>query len=270
MMASRSVTEDVDQRAQALLARFATLLSRLDRLERHIALGDTSLNRKQSSGGSAHNEVQHKGIIHSPDAASASPEHSAEASLAAALVDASPVQVKLAQELAGRQFTEFRFVRAPPEYYDQPLEFRRNILKAHSIDHLCKSIIMENTRADPSVGWSNPKYSKYYVVIVQYTARLNAEKLKSHLYKLNAGAISNKQFNMRLAPEDVSDALSGFEHNAVSPIAIKTRLPIVLSHQIAALQPDLFWLGAGEVDLKVGVRAAEFIARYEPMIVDCT
>lgn len=59
-------------------------------------------------------------------------------------------------------------MRAPPEYYDRPLEFRRDILQAASIHHLCKSIIMENTRAHPSVqGCQDPNNSKYYLVIVQ-------------------------------------------------------------------------------------------------------
>jgi hypothetical protein len=54
------------------------------------------------------------------------------------------------------------------DYYDQPLEFRRDCLQAASVDHLCKSIIMENTKAHSSVqGWDNPNNSKYYVVIVQ-------------------------------------------------------------------------------------------------------
>lgn len=36
---------------------------------------------------------------------------------------------------------------------------------------------------------------------------------------------------MRLAPEAISDELSGFSHNAVSPIGVKTRLPIIMSHK---------------------------------------
>ena len=52
-----------------------------------------------------------------------------------------------------------------------------------------------------------------------------------------------------------------------------TRLPIVVSHRIAALSPDVFWLGAGETDLKVGLRAPEFAAAYADapvFVVDCT
>jgi len=49
---------------------------------------------------------------------------------------------------------------------------------------------MENTRAHPSVsGWEDPSNSKYYLVIVQYKARFNNEKLCAHLHKLNAGKV---------------------------------------------------------------------------------
>eukprot|EP00882_Tetradesmus_deserticola_P012568 GHRQ01013321.1.p2 GENE.GHRQ01013321.1~~GHRQ01013321.1.p2 ORF type:complete len:135 (+),score=65.57 GHRQ01013321.1:1563-1967(+) len=130
---------------------------------------------------------------------------------------------------------------------------------------------MENTKAHPSVnGWEDPNNSKYYVVVVQYTARLNADKLKNIIHKLNGGRIGKQYFNMRLCPEDVSDALSGYEHNAVSPIGIKTPLPIILSHRIAKLEPDFFFIGAGEVDLKLGLHASEFIEQYRPMVLDCT
>lgn len=105
---------------------------------------------------------------------------------------------------------------------------------------------------------------------VQYTARLNADKLKNHIHRLNQGRVGKQYFNMRLCPEDVSDSLSGYEHNAVSPIGIKTPLPIILSHEITKLQPDFFFLGAGEVDVKVGFSAAEFVDKYQPMVVDCT
>jgi prolyl-tRNA editing enzyme YbaK/EbsC (Cys-tRNA(Pro) deacylase) len=106
--------------------------------------------------------------------------------------------------------------------------------------------------------------------VLQYTARLNADKLKNYIHRLNEGKIGKQFFNMRLCPEDVSDSLSGYEHNAVSPIGIKTPLPIIMSHEIAQLQPDFFFLGAGEVDLKVGFSAAEFVEKYQPMVVDCT
>jgi prolyl-tRNA editing enzyme YbaK/EbsC (Cys-tRNA(Pro) deacylase) len=105
---------------------------------------------------------------------------------------------------------------------------------------------------------------------VQYTARLNADKLKNYIHRLSHGKFGKQYYNMRLCPEDVSDSLSGYEHNAVSPIGIKTPLPIIMSHKLAQLHPGFFFLGAGEVDLKVGFSAAEFVDKYNPMVVDCT
>ncbi|GAX80352.1 hypothetical protein CEUSTIGMA_g7791.t1 [Chlamydomonas eustigma] len=184
---------------------------------------------------------------------------------------ASSTQNRLELELKNNKCSSFRFVRAPPDYYAQALEYRMRCVGASSVNHLCKSMIMENTRAHPSVdGWSNPLNSKYYVVIVQYTARLHTEKLKNFVYKLSEGKIGKQYFNMRLAPSDVSDTLSGFVHNAVTPIGMATPLPIILSHRIPALQPDFFFLGGGEVDLKLGLLASQFIKAYAPMIADCT
>ncbi len=62
--------------------------------------------------------------------------------------------------------------------------------------------------------------------------------------------VGKQFFNPRLAPEDISDELSGFAHNGVSPVGLATRLPIIMSDRIAALQPGVFWLGGGEPDLK--------------------
>jgi prolyl-tRNA editing enzyme YbaK/EbsC (Cys-tRNA(Pro) deacylase) len=129
---------------------------------------------------------------------------------------------------------------------------------------------MENTRAHPTVdGWSNPFNARYYLVIIQYTARFNNEKMCSHLYRLNECKVPKKYFNMRLCPEAMSDALSGFGHNGVSPVGLRERLPIVMSHRILNLKPDFFFCGGGEVDLKLGVPAAAFVEAYrdQPLLV---
>lgn len=147
----------------------------------------------------------------------------------------------------------------------------------------------------------------------QYAARLHADKLKRYIHKLN-GKLGIKNFNMRLAASEVSDALTGYSHNAVSasnshfssqpcsfflkervldqsgnlgtlgagctslttfrtqvtPVCMKTRLPIFMSDRIPQLNPDYFWLGAGEVDLKVGMSAHQFVNAYKPCVIDCT
>ena len=74
--------------------------------------------------------------------------------------------------------------------------------------------------------------------------------------------------NMRLCPADVSHELTGFQHNAVSPVGCKTQLPLIMSDRIPKLQPDWFWLGAAETDLKLGLSAARFVRAYKPTVAD--
>ncbi|XP_048433403.1 uncharacterized protein LOC103960613 [Pyrus x bretschneideri] len=120
------------------------------------------------------------------------------------------------------------------------------------------------------VDCSDRKNSKYYVVVVQYTARFNAEAVKNFLYSLNEGKIAKKKFNCQLAPEDTSIELTGFEHNAVTCVGMKTDIPVILDEAIEKLNPDFFWLGGSEVDLKLGIRTSEFINFAKPFIVSCS
>ncbi|XP_077234376.1 ybaK/aminoacyl-tRNA synthetase-associated domain-containing protein [Tasmannia lanceolata] len=166
---------------------------------------------------------------------------------------------------------DFLFKRVPSDYYDTTLEARREVLGAPTIDHLCKSIVMVNTQAHASVtDCSNRNNSKFYVVVIQYTAKLNAETLKNYLYTLNNGKIPKKKFNLRLAPEKESLKLTGFEHNGVTCIGMKTDIPVILDEAITKLDPDFFWLGGGEIDLKLGIRTSEFIDFIKPFVVNCS
>ncbi|KAE9459413.1 hypothetical protein C3L33_08675, partial [Rhododendron williamsianum] len=89
-----------------------------------------------------------------------------------------------------------------------------------------------NTQAPSNVtDCSDRNYSKYYVVVVQYTARFNAETVKNFLYALNDGRIPKKKFNLRLAPEEISQKLTGYEHNGVTCVGMKTDIPGVFLHE---------------------------------------
>ncbi|CAN6723491.1 unnamed protein product [Malus baccata var. baccata] len=77
-------------------------------------------------------------------------------------------------------------------------------------------------------------------------------------------------YALRLAPEDKSIELTGFEHNAVTCVGMKTDIPVILDEAIEKLNPDFFWLGGGEVDLKLGIRTSEFINFAKPFIVSCS
>ncbi|XP_070679551.1 uncharacterized protein [Malus domestica] len=136
-------------------------------------------------------------------------------------------EARLSAILLANGVKDFTFKRVASDYYDWSLDARRNALRAASIHHLCKSIVLVNTQAQSSVvDCSDRNNSKYYVVVVQYTARFNAEAVKNFLYSLNDGKIAKKKFNMRLAPEDTSIQLTGFEHNAVTCVGMKTDIPL--------------------------------------------
>ncbi|XP_028762594.1 uncharacterized protein LOC114720999 [Neltuma alba] len=180
-------------------------------------------------------------------------------------------EARLSAILLSNGVDDFSFKRVPFDYYDWPLEARRDALGAASIDHLCKSIVLVNTQAQSNViDCRDRNNSKYYVVIVQYTARFNAEAVKNFLYSLNSGKIAKKKFNLRLAPEETSTELTGYGRNAVTCIGMKTDIPVILDEAIVKLTPDFFWLGGGEVDLKLGIRTSQLIRFINPFIVSCS
>lgn len=49
---------------------------------------------------------------------------------------------RLSAILTTNAVNDFSFKRVPSDYYDWPLEARRDVLDAASIDHLCKSIVL--------------------------------------------------------------------------------------------------------------------------------
>ncbi|KAI5328516.1 PREDICTED: YbaK/aminoacyl-tRNA synthetase-associated [Prunus dulcis] len=180
-------------------------------------------------------------------------------------------EARLSAILRANGVKDFAFKRVPVDYYDWSLDDRRDFLGAASVHHLCKSIVLVNTQAQSSVvDCSDRNNSKYYVVVVQYTARFNAEAVKNFLYSLNEGKIAKKKFNLRLAPEETSVELTGFEHNGVTCVGMKTDIPVILDEAIQKLSPDFFWLGGGEIDLKLGIRTSEFINFVKPFIVSCS
>lgn len=101
-------------------------------------------------------------------------------------------------------------------------------------------------------------------MIKQYVAKLHKESMAKVVQSLNSSNLGKKNFNFRLAPEEVNDQLSGFEHNAVTPIGMKVKIPIILDKRITEL--DFIWLGGGELDVKWGVPVKEFIRAFNPFI----
>ena len=199
---------------------------------------------------------------------------------------ASSIQAALDAELASKGVPTRSFLQVPADYYDHPLSWRQGALAAPSVHHLCKTLCLENTRAREPLGPFAPEalaglsptqraaLSRFFLVIVQYTARLDTEALAKGLRALAGGAAPGKAFNLRLAGEEDSARLTGYEHNAVTPVGVSGvqdgSLPLILASAVTALEPPLFWMGGGEVDLKLGLDTAQFVRAYAPVVMDVT
>ncbi|KEG09826.1 YbaK/aminoacyl-tRNA synthetase-associated domain-containing protein [Trypanosoma grayi] len=160
----------------------------------------------------------------------------------------------------------FRWV--PSDYYSHSLQWRRDILEAPSIQHLCKSIVLENTHCIHS-DCSHRENSRYYIIVYPYTEKFDAEFVMRCVKDMNEG-LGKKKFNFRLADPAVALQLTGFGHGAVAPFGTTTRIPVIMSHRIAQLTPPVFWMGGGHVDCKVRVDVAEFVEIIEPIVATVT
>lgn len=86
------------------------------------------------------------------------------------------------------------------------------------------------------------------------------------------GKLPKGKINMRMVADEVTGNLTGYGHNAVTPVCSATPLPIVMSDEIAKLDGP-FFLGAGETDLKVSMSAASFLEGFKDApvyVVKCT
>lgn len=166
-------------------------------------------------------------------------------------------------------------LRVRVSYYEVTLAERAVILQAAK-QHLCKTLLMENVWWEGYAGATPPStdearyYSRYICVIIQYVARLRPDQLVKRLRWLGGCAHSMKSFKFTLAKEEVSDAMSGFAHNGVTPYGMKEPVPVVIAEEITKLDPPFMWLGGGDPDLKLRVPTAQLIRTLKPIVVNCT
>lgn len=156
----------------------------------------------------------------------------------------------------------------PSDYYSRSLQWRRDILKADSISHLCKSIVLENTHCS-NKDCSDPKNSRYYMILFQYVERFDAERVMRIVKEWNP-TLGKKKFNFRLASSEVSEQLTGFAHGAVVPFCTPTKIPLIMSSSILSLSPQNMWIGAGHIDCKLRVDIDEFMSIIQPHVASFT
>ncbi|KAJ3323283.1 hypothetical protein HDV06_002051 [Boothiomyces sp. JEL0866] len=161
------------------------------------------------------------------------------------------------------------FYSVESDYYEWPLEQRRERLEAPSIDHLCKSLLFENTKWRPKEGQENVldhSHPKYILVVVQYTDKINNKKL--NVLMKEWGQQSAKAINMRIAPEEMAIKLTGYGNNGVTPIGMLENVPILVTENITKLEPPVLFLGGGHVDWKIALPIDRFNQVTKAKVVD--
>ncbi|KAL7535353.1 hypothetical protein ACHAXR_006438 [Thalassiosira sp. AJA248-18] len=168
----------------------------------------------------------------------------------------------------------------PPNYYTLSLDERKTILGAHSTSQLCKACLFENKNFVPNntTDGNNNKEadvtnSRYYLVVVQYVESINTKKLASELRGLRPPG--PKRFDtgyfsdLRLAPEEISEQLTGYGHNGVSPFGMLDRsIPVVVCKSIKNVRPAYVWMGGGHRDWKLGMAVSEFVRGVNGIVLD--
>ena len=168
--------------------------------------------------------------------------------------------LRVKQDLKNKHMYTFIFKTVPSDYYSKSLLYRSQLLKC-STAQLCKSIVLHNTSYDESMTKSFLN-TPYYCIILQYEHKLNTDKLRDLLCFLditNRGTSEErikKKPHFQLAPSDVNERITGFQHNAVCPFGLMTAMPIILTKSCAS-QP-VIWIGGGQVDIKLMVSTSEF------------
>ena len=173
---------------------------------------------------------------------------------------------KVSQDLASKGVGAYKFVYTNPDYYDHCLAARALFLGG-AVDgqvdtsQLCKTVVFENVAS--STGSGDVTDSKYYCVVVQYQAKIDVDLLRDFIQNMRRdpeNRLSKKHFNFMLAPEEISDTLTGFKHNGVCPFGLKEEsLPIIVCKRVVDAGPVIF-VGGGHPRIKLCLSTKEFVS----------
>ena len=166
---------------------------------------------------------------------------------------------------------EVKWKWVPGDYYEQSMVERSNILGCE-MNQMCKSLVMENTACMHS-DINDRTNSRYYCIVVQYTAKVNNLALNKLIKGLRPPEkqLSNSQINMQLADGEMSRILTGFESGAVCPFGLLSDIPIIMcSNIMKSLNVPFIWMGGGDVKLKLGVHMKDFVIAHDPIIGNIT
>ncbi|KAH7461438.1 uncharacterized protein KRP23_14282 [Phytophthora ramorum] len=175
---------------------------------------------------------------------------------------------RVKQHLQREKLSSAALKTAPSDYNAWTLAQRAKLLGC-AIPHLCKSIVVENVACTNS-GVEDPLNSRYYCVVLQYNSKLDAEQLRRFV-RDNIPEVdrpSRKKFNFQHAPGEVSEELTGFGHNGVSTFGMKTRIPVIVAGDVAALKPSFLWLGGGAESVKLRISVQDLVKALGARVAD--
>ncbi|GIQ87588.1 hypothetical protein KIPB_009655 [Kipferlia bialata] len=144
-------------------------------------------------------------------------------------------------------------------------------------DHLCKVVMFENTAwvqvNDPQTGapleeldYRNPRF---FMVLVQYSHKIQTQELWKHMRNLGKSVNAPRQANTpRQAGEADALRLSGQEFNGITPVGLKSAMPLLLCKSVTRLSPPYVWIGGADRDVKLGVPVEELIRCYGATVVE--
>ena len=181
-------------------------------------------------------------------------------------------KAKLTEYFTEKGINSFRIVETPEDYYSMTLDQRKVIVGCNK-EALCKSVILENTLFDENIKC--PIYQRYYLTIVQYVSEFNAEKiarlLRSYIADRFNIKVSKKQVHFRVAKKEVAYEMTGFSFNSIGPYLMKSEdLLIIFPSKLYDIYPQYFFLGGGELELKVGVNIDDFMRLFgkQTLVID--
>ena len=146
-------------------------------------------------------------------------------------------------------------------YAEWNLQDHQMFLKAPSIHCLCKSMLMEYLP------------SKFVLCIVQYTSSLDTKLISIAIRQHNIISTTSSTTgtaaipkNIQMASESDNFKLTGYIHNAVTPIGMTHQhdIPILLSSSILLLQQQQggrMYLGGGHPFCKLSLSVNEFVQK---------
>ena len=159
----------------------------------------------------------------------------------------------------------------PPNYYDLTLEERRDVLGAVDTSQLCKSMLMEN-RSSSNNDCSDRTDARFYLVVVQYDASIDAGRLGSEVRALRPPGpdrLAPSKFDFRVADGKDNTRLTGYDTGAVTPFGLKdSTIPVVLARDVMKLEPRFMWMGGGHVNLKLGMAVDEFVRGTDAIVAE--